>query len=378
VSRTLDILDRLVGFDTVSARSNLALVEHVEDLLATAGFAVTRIPDAGEDKAGLYAEIGPPGQGVLLSAHSDVVPVAGQHWTRPPFALTREGDRLYGRGTTDMKGFVAAMLAAAEAAGTMTLREPLKLVLSYDEEVGCVGIARMMDRLIPLIGRPRMALVGEPTEMRVGIGHKGKRAYRAVIGGEAGHSALAPHFVNALHVAADLVQALRALQTELECSGARDAAHDVPFSTLHVGELSGGRALNIVPDHAEMALELRHLAQDDPDALERRIRAEAARICAAHGAPARVEIEPLTRYPGLDTPAEAPVVAEAMRLARTDTTKVAFGTEAGFFAALGIPTVVCGPGSMAAQGHKADEYLAVSQLEASRAMLDRLLEDLSA
>ena len=374
----LDLLDRLIGHDTVSARSNLALVDEVQAHLSALGFRVTRLDDPDAAKAGLYAEIGPPGDGVLLSAHSDVVPTEGQSWTRPAFALTREGTRLYGRGTTDMKGFVAAMLAAADKAAAMTLREPLKLVLSYDEEIGCVGIARMMDRLVPLMGRPRLAIVGEPTEMRVAIGHKGKRAFRAIIGGEAGHSAMAPDFVNALHPAADFVQALRAIQADLAAHGARDPDYAIPYSTVHVGRLSGGRALNIVPDRAEMSFEIRHLAQDDPDALEQRLRAAAARVHADHGPAAGIEIETVNAYPGLDTPRDAPAVAVARRLAGGEITKVAFGTEAGFFDAHGIPTVVCGPGSMAGQGHKADEYLCLSQLRACEAMLDRLLRDMSA
>ena len=373
-TRTEDILARLIAFDTVSAKSNLALIDHVEDHLTQRGFRVTRIADPDAPKAGLYAEIGPEGAGgVLLSAHTDVVPVDGQDWTRDPFALTLADGRLYGRGTTDMKGFVAAMLRAADAASHLALNEPLKLVLSYDEEVGCLGIARMLDRLTPLIGAPRLAIVGEPTDMRVAIGHKGKRCYRATVRGEAGHSAMAPNFVNALNVAADFVKALQDMQSNLARNGAQDAAYDVPYSTVHVGLLSGGRALNIVPDHAEMTLEIRHLAQDDPDKLEQQITDAATRVAMAYGPGAGIEVQRLWSYPGLDTPQDAPLVAEVQRLAGTGTTKVAFGTEAGFFDALGIPTVVCGPGSMSGQGHKADEFLLQSELQACDAMLDRLL-----
>lgn len=373
---TEDILARLIAFDTVSAKSNLPLIDYVEDFLTQRGFCVTRIADPDAPKAGLYAEIGPKAAGVLLSAHSDVVPVEGQVWTRDPFRLTQDGDRLYGRGTTDMKGFVAAMLRAADAASHLALKEPLKLALSYDEEVGCLGIAQMLERLTPLIGTPRMAVVGEPTEMQVAIGHKGKRAYRATIRGEAGHSAMAPQFVNALNVAADFVKALQDIQTNLAQTGAQDVAYDVPYSTVHVGMLSGGRALNIVPDHAEMTFEIRHLAQDDPDILEQQIKDAATRVAMAYGPRAGIEVERLWSYPGLDTPQGAPVVAEAQRLAGTNSTKVAFGTEAGFFDALGIPTVVCGPGSMSGQGHKADEFIFRSQLRACDTLLDRLLHSI--
>ena len=174
---SLEILDRLIAFNTVSNRSNLDLVSYVEDFLRARQFRVHRIPDLTQEKAGLYAEIGPQADGgILLSAHSDVVPVEGQAWSRAPFQLTRDGDRLFGRGTTDMKGFLAEMLGVADLASGKTLKAPLKLLISYDEEIGCVGIGRMKDRLKPLLGRPEMAIVGEPTEMQVAVGHKGKRS----------------------------------------------------------------------------------------------------------------------------------------------------------------------------------------------------------
>ncbi|ASP19286.1 acetylornithine deacetylase [Antarctobacter heliothermus] len=375
MTSSLEILDRLVGFDTVSARSNLPLIAYVEDFLKSRGFAVTRVPDPEQDKAGLFASIGPTGAGILLSAHTDVVPVEGQTWTRDPFRLTIEGDRLYGRGTTDMKGFLAAMLACADKAARRELREPLKLAISYDEEIGCVGIAKMIDALPSAIGLPRACIVGEPTSMQVAVGHKGKSAIRAICHGEAGHSALAPRFTNALHLAADLVAGLRALQDDLATHGAQDDSYAIPYSTVHVGKLSGGTALNIVPDRAELLFEFRHLAADAPDSLMARIRALADDIATTHGA--AITLEQVTAYPGLDTPADAEVTRLVQRLARNQTlTKVAFGTEAGFFDALGIPTVVCGPGDMEAQGHKPDEYLLHSQLDACDSMLDSVLDHL--
>ncbi|WP_323770701.1 acetylornithine deacetylase [Antarctobacter sp.] len=375
MTTSLEILDTLIGFDTVSARSNLPLIAYVEDFLKSRGFAVTRVPDPVEDKAGLFASIGPTGAGVLLSAHTDVVPVEGQNWTRDPFRLTVEGDRLYGRGTTDMKGFLATMLACADKASKRTLREPLKLAISYDEEIGCVGIGRMIDALQPAIGLPRACIVGEPTSMQVAVGHKGKSAIRAICHGEAGHSALAPRFTNALHLAADMVAGLRSMQDDLAKHGARDGGYAIPYSTVHVGKMSGGTALNIVPDRAEVLFEFRHLAADAPDALMARIQTLADDIATTHGA--AITLEQVTTYPGLDTPPDTDVTRLVQRLARTQTlTKVAFGTEAGFFDALGIPTVVCGPGDMEAQGHKPDEYLLRSQLDACDVMLDSLLDTL--
>ncbi|WP_350333980.1 acetylornithine deacetylase [Coralliovum pocilloporae] len=380
MNRTLEILEQLIRFDTVSANSNLKLVSWVEAFLKDCGFKVQRIPSPCGEKAGLYAERGPAGPGILLSAHTDVVPVAGQEWTRDPFRLTQEDERLYGRGTTDMKGYVASVLAVAERASQAQLSEPLKIALSYDEEVGCVGIREMLDRLAPMLGKPRACFVGEPTEMQVAVGHKGKAALRATCHGQNGHSALAPEFVNALHLATDFITELRALQDDLARTGAHDAAYSVPYTTVHVGKLTGGLALNIVPDQAELLFEYRHLAADDPDDILNRIRSAAERVSQQYRtrwSEARIEVDQYNAYPGLDTEVASPVICHAQKLARrNDTTKVAFGTEAGFFDRLGIPTIVCGPGSMEGQGHKPDEYLSLSQLNACDAMMDRILEDL--
>lgn len=374
---SLDILDRLIAFDTVSDRSNLDLIAYVEDFLLSRQFRVQRIPDLMEEKAGLYAEIGPGiDGGILLSAHSDVVSVDGQAWTRSPFKLTRDGDRLFGRGTTDMKGFLAEMLAIADFARDKALKAPLRLLISYDEEIGCVGIARMKERLKPLLGRPRLALVGEPTEMQVAIGHKGKRAYRAQIIGQAGHSALAPRFVSALQVAVDYVVALRALQDGLQQTGSRDASYDIPYSTIHVGQMRSGTALNIVPDSAELLFEFRHLAEDAPDLLEQRITEAADAVAAPHGTVATIELQPLAAYPSLAIPTTDAAVILTQTWSGGQTCKVAFGTEAGFLSDLGIPTVVCGPGSMADQGHKADEYISHTQLVKCSKMLAKAVEQL--
>lgn len=382
MAQTIDILDKLIGFDTVSAKSNLHLVAYVEDFLRDRGFAVHRIMDDTGEKAGLFARIGPEGAGLMLSAHTDVVPVAGQEWTRDPFRLSAEEDKLFGRGTTDMKGYLAAMLRAADQVAGMDLREPLKLAISYDEEVGCIGIREMIDTLAPSIGLPRAVFVGEPTEMQVAVGHKGKAGLRAICTGQNGHSALAPNFVNALHLAADFVNEMKAMQVDLAANGARDEAYGVPYSTVHVGKLSGGEALNIVPDRAEITFEYRHLAEDDPKDLRARMEAAANRVAERYQprfAGAQIEISEYMSYPGLSLSEDAPVVGLAQRLAQTNgTTKVAFGTEAGYFDALGIPTVVCGPGSMEGQGHKPDEYITRAQLAACDAMMDRVVQEISA
>ncbi|MBS0563863.1 MAG: acetylornithine deacetylase [Proteobacteria bacterium] len=375
---TLELLERLVAFPSVSADGNLPIIGFIETFLRERGATVERVTDAGGRKAGLLARIGPAGDGgVLLSGHTDVVPVTGQDWSREPFRLTRDGARVYGRGTTDMKGFVAAALAAAGQAAGQGLMRPLLLSLSWDEELGCLGIRQMIDRVIPVLGRPEYGIVGEPTLMRVANGHKGKGAYLATCRGTAGHSAMAPRFCNALHLAADFVGVLRAEQTRLMAEGARDAAYDVTCSTVHAGRMAGGVALNIVPDSATVAFEIRHLAEEPVAGILDNIRAGAARAVAAAGHPAAaIEIVETNLYPGLDTPAGAEVVGRVAALAGdTDRIKVAYGTEAGFFAAKGIPTVVCGPGSMD-QGHQPDEFIDLSQLAACDAMLDRLVRGL--
>ncbi len=382
MTQTLDILERLISFDTVSASSNLALVDYVQSFLVERGFQVHRLPDTSGQKAGLFAVLGPAGKGVLLSAHSDVVPVAGQDWSRDPFQLHVDGGRAYGRGTTDMKGYLACMLALADRAAKRTLHEPLKIALSYDEEIGCVGIQHLIGDLARTIGAPRACFVGEPTEMQVAVGHKGKAALRAVFHGQAGHSALAPKFLNALHMAGDFLAELRRIQDTLAMIGARDDAYDIPYSTIHVGQLSGGTALNIVPDRAEMVFEYRHLAADVPQDILGRIQNGAGNVLAPYQRrfpDAAIEIDPYTAYPGLEVSPDAEVVQMAQRLAQTNsTTKVAFGTEAGVFDALDIPTVVCGPGSMEGQGHKPDEFVTLDQLTLCDGMMDRLLEELTA
>jgi acetylornithine deacetylase len=382
MTRTLEILDRLIAFDTVSAKSNLALVDYAEALLKGAGARVHRLPDAAGKKAGLYAKIGPAGQGIALSGHTDVVPVEGQVWTRDPFRLTLDNGCAYGRGTTDMKGFVAGALAAAERAAKAKLKEPLKIVLSYDEEVGCLGLRDMLPDLLPLIGSPRAVIVGEPTEMQTAIGHKGKVALRAVCHGQAGHSAMAPDFVNAIHLAADFVAVMREMQAEIAATGTKEDGYDIPYSTLHVGKIAGGKALNIVPDRAEMDFEIRHLAADDPRTIIADLTARAEAIAARYrGAfpQARIEIEVRNAYPGLAVDPASKVAQLMQRLSgRGGTLKVPYGTEGGFFAEAGLPVVVCGPGSMAGQGHKPDEYIELGQLAALDAMMDRLLAEIAA
>ncbi|MFD0978306.1 acetylornithine deacetylase [Tropicimonas aquimaris] len=373
---SLDLLDRLVAFPTVSGDSNVLMIDFVEDYLSQRGFEVHRIADDTGTKAGLFGRIGPAGPGgVMLSGHSDVVPADGEAWSGDPFRLRRDGDRLYARGTTDMKGFLASALALADRITGRRLREPLKLSISWDEEAGCLGIPQMLRHLGPTIGAPRLCIVGEPTSMQVATGHKGKASLRAICRGEAGHSSMAPDFINALHLAADFITGVREIQAELARTGARDEGYTVPYSTVHVGRMQGGTALNIVPEQAVIDLEYRHVAAESSEAIEDRLR-EAARRADPGKADCGVSLERLGGYPGLDHPPDTDCVREGVTLSgRRQTIKVGYGTEAGHFAAAGIPTVICGPGSMD-QGHIADEFLAMDQLAACDAFMDRLADRL--
>lgn len=377
---TRRILERLIAFPTVSRSSNRALIAFVSDLLDQAGIPWELAESPDGTRANLFATLGPADRpGVILSGHSDVVPAEGQAWSRDPFTLHEAEGRLYGRGTADMKGFLASALAAMlRAAGGAVLQNPLHLAISYDEEIGCVGVRGLIEALRQRPLQPAYCLVGEPTSMRIASGHKGKVALRACCHGTAGHSALAPLALNALHIGADFLAVLRAEQARLMREGAQDPDYDIPCSTIHAGVMSGGRALNIVPDLCEIDFEIRNLAADDPQEILARI-VQGAEALIAPLKPAfpaaGITIEEVNAYPGLDTLPDAEVVAFFRRIAGITAPgcKVAFGTEAGLFSQiLGIPSVICGPGDMA-QGHKPDEYIEISQLAACDRMLENLL-----
>jgi acetylornithine deacetylase len=378
---TQEHLRALIAFPTISADPNRALIDHCAAVLSDAGAQVTVIEDASGHKANLYATIGPLDRpGVLLSGHTDVVPVEGQNWTVPPFEMTQTGDRLFGRGTTDMKGFVASALRIAQRAGQSDLVTPLHLAFSYDEEIGCVGVHSMIEMLAAAPFRPIFCIVGEPTSMAVATGHKGKTACLVTCTGREGHSALAPMALNAIHLATDMIGVIRALQDEVIATYPHDPDYDVPYTTLHVGKINGGVALNIVPNSCSVLFEIRNLPEDDPEVLLARVRQAADALVAPLRATfpeAGIAMEIINRYPPLGTAREAPVVAFVKSLTGANSTlKVAFGTEGGLFdTKLGVPTVVCGPGSMA-QGHKPDEFITTGQLEKCDAMLVGLLERL--
>jgi acetylornithine deacetylase len=375
-----DILSHLIAFPTVSLRSNLALLDYVESLLAPAGIKVQRFAHPDGTRANLWATAGPQVDGgIVLSGHSDVVPAAGQQWSSDPFVLREDAGRWFGRGAVDMKGFVAVAIHTMVQAAKRGLQRPLHLALSYDEEVGCLGVRGMIDSLACEPLRPAFCIVGEPTGMRLATGHKGKTALRACCKGRAGHSALAPNALNALHLGAAFVQRLQARQTELALHGTRDAAYSIPYTTIHAGVMRGGEALNIVPASCEIDFEIRNIAADAPREIIADIVEDADAIAAPYRdrfAEAAILIETLSGYPGLDTPVHSPAVDCVSKLLGTGlpTIKVAYGTEGGLFAeGLNIPVLICGPGDME-QGHKPDEFVEISQIEDCCDFQMRLLE----
>ena len=379
---SIEILSKLIAFDTTSRNPNLDLMVYIKDLLESAGIEVQLIHDELKDKkANLYATIGPKDKsGVMLSGHTDVVPVDGQNWSKPPFELIQEQGRLFGRGTADMKGFVACAIAAAIKAADRQLQTPLHLAFSYDEEIGCIGVRSLIDMLKDAPVRPAMCIVGEPTNLAVATGHKGKVAMKARCIGREGHSALAPLALNALHLGCDFVTRLREKQDNLRENGHHDGDYDVPYTTVHAGKINGGIALNIVPNLCEVDFEIRNVAEDNPAEILESLKTNAEAIAQKYKSQApeaEIEFEQSFSYPGLNTPTNAEVVTFVKSLTGANgTIKVAFGTEGGLFSGeLDIPTAVCGPGSMA-QGHKPDEYVEVEQMQRCDKMLDLLLERL--
>jgi acetylornithine deacetylase len=375
-----DMLRDLIAFDTTSRNSNLDLIHFVQGHLDRHGIDSDLVFDATGRKANLFATVGPRERGgVCLSGHTDVVPVDDQDWTTDPFTLTERDGRLFGRGTADMKGFVAVALAFAPAFARAQLRTPIHYALSYDEEVGCIGVRGLLDRLRTAPVKPRLCLVGEPTGMQVITGHKGKLAMRCRVHGHACHSSLAPRGVNAVEYAAEVVAFLRRMGRRFQAEGPFDPDFDVPHTTVHTGWIEGGVALNIVPTDCAFEFEFRHL----PDQPAEPMLEEVLRYARETLEPEMRAIQPATGFtweelsnsPGLDTDPGEPVVAVAKALSGGNATgKVAFGTEAGLFQkTAGIPAVVCGPGDID-QAHKPDEFVAVDQLARAEAMMRRLLE----
>ena len=371
-----ELLARLVAFDTTSHKSNLPLIAFVEDYLAQHGLRSDLVPTPDGQKASLYATIGPQGvAGIGLSGHTDVVPVAGQNWDSDPFQLVERDGRLYGRGTTDMKGFLACVLAAVPDFKRRALKVPIHILFSYDEEIGCLGVRPMIAEMGERLQRPRVVVVGEPTLMGVVDAHKGPVRWSVTVEGRAAHSSMAPLGVNAITYAAKMLGELARIEAGLT-AGRNDARFDPPHSTLQVVGISGGTASNIVPVSCTFGFEVRALPGFDPVTIERRLMAFAETECLPEmrrvAPEARITITQVNQVPpfGADRTGEA--VSLVLALAQqNDTFAVSYATEAGLFQSAGAPSVVCGPGSIA-QAHTANEWIEESELDACMDFMRRL------
>lgn len=376
------MIEQLIGFDTTSYKSNIQLIQFAAERLEGLGADVRFTYDDRHQKANLFATIGPVHKsGIVLSGHTDVVPVDGQDWTSDPFRVVAHDDRLYGRGTADMKSFIAICLALAPEFAARTLRMPIHFAFSYDEEVGCVGVRRLIGDLAALPVRPKLCIVGEPTEMKVIIGHKGKKNVRCRVHGKECHSAMNHRGVNAVEVAAEMVAHLRAMQRRIRERGPFDHGYDPPYTTVHTGVISGGTALNIVPAECSFEFELRNLPDHDPEVLMAEIRGFAQDLVPemlAVDPASGIMFEEYNTTAGLLTREDDEAAVLARQLSgNNDTAKVSFTTEAGLFHDAGIPTVVCGPGSIA-QAHRPDEFIALDQVAQGEAFVRRLLESMTA
>jgi len=381
LDRAIALLDRLVGFDTESSRSNLPLIDFVEDYLLGLGARFTRIPNAEGDKAALFATFGPDVDGgVVLSGHTDVVPVTGQKWTSPPFTLRRDGDRLYGRGTCDMKGFDALCLAMAPEFLAAPLKKPIHIMLSYDEETSCAGCLDTIARFGRDLPRPALAVIGEPTMMQVADAHKSVATYRTCVTGHEAHSSKPWLGISAVHVACELVAALERIGRELEADRDPHGRFAPAFSTVHVGIIQGGTARNIMARQCEFFWEFRGL----PHAPQNQALEKFEAVCAALAAErfgkfpnAKIETFVEIEAPGLRAEPDSPATTLALAAAQANhTIAVPYATEAGQFQRGGVPSVICGPGSID-QAHQPDEFIEIAQLQAGVAFLRRLASQLS-
>ena len=372
------VLADLIAIDTTSSRSNLPLIEHVEAYLSRFDCRVERIAGETADKVNLWVTIGPADRpGYVLSGHSDTVSVEGQDWSSDPYRLRAADGRLYGRGAADMKGFLAVCLAHVPEMAAAPLSRPIHLAISCDEELGCRGVPSLLNQVAARPVVPLGCFVGEPTNMGVVTGHKGKRAYRATVSGSYGHSSVAPHHVNAVEWAARLVDEIRQLGTRIATEWPQDQRYDVPHSTLLSTVIHGGTALNIVPGHCVLEWECRMIPADETAGVPEMVMDFAAEKLVpqmrAQRADAGIRFDEILAYPGLDIADEHPVVQLALALSgRNELRRVAYGTEAGLFDRAGIPSVVIGPGSIE-QAHKADEYIEASELAACGRFLSGLI-----
>jgi acetylornithine deacetylase len=373
-----EILSRLVAFDTTSTLSNLDLIDFVRDLLSQQSVESHLVLSADKTRANLYATLGPDDVGgVMLSGHTDVVPTTGQDWHSDPYRLKTDGETLFARGTCDMKGFIACVLAGLPQMSSRKLITPIHLAFSYDEEIGCVGAKQLVDKMAGFEVKPRVGLIGEPTSMNMVLGHKGKVSYKVIVTGLSCHSAYISSGVNAVEYAAELISFIRSMNVDAQ-QQYTDPGYSVPHSTFHVGNISGGTALNIVPKECQFEFEIRNLPQQSLDQLIHKIKHYANDVLLpdmkARYPDSNIQFDERSNYPGLNTDPASAVIAytRAINPVNQIGEHVSFGTEAGLFDSIGINSLVCGPGSID-QAHKPDEFISREQMRYCDQMIENLV-----
>jgi len=372
------LLETLVAFDTTSAKTNIPLINFVRDYLAGHGIESQLVPTPDGLKASLFATIGEAGKpGIGLSGHTDVVPVTGQTWATDPFKVTERDGKLYGRGTCDMKGFLACVLAMVPGFLARKLKTPLHIVFSYDEEVGCTGVRPMIAELGSRLTRPHLIVVGEPTSMGIVDSHKGASRFRTTITGREAHSAMTHIGVNAIHIAGLLINELSEIEKELR-SGRHDERFTPPYSTVQVSLIEGGRAQNIVPRHCTLSWEIRALPGFDiktvTDRFDRFVRERCLPSMHAIGHDTGIETVMVNSVPAFNSASGSEAVSLVLGLMdQNETHAVSYGTEAGLFQRGGCDSVICGPGDIA-QAHRPDEFIEASELPRCMAFLGKLAD----
>ena len=373
-----EILARLVAFDTTSTKSNLQLIDFVRNLLDDHAIESQLVHNDDHSCANLYATIGPDDRGgVMLSGHTDVVPTSGQDWHSDPYQLRTEDKLLFGRGSCDMKGFIACVLAGLPHIAAERLQTPIHLAFSYDEEIGCIGARKLVDSMAGFEVRPRLGLIGEPTNMSMVLGHKGKVSFRVTVSGLSCHSAYISNGVNAVEYAAELITFIRSMNTRAQ-QNLTDPSYTVPHTTFHVGNINGGTALNIVPRQCEFEFEIRNLPQQDLDSLVHEIRHYANDVLLvdmrSRYPQSEIRFTETSCYPGLHTDPASAVIAYTRAINPIDEVgdNVSFGTEAGLFDSIGINSLVCGPGSID-QAHKPDEFVSREQMQYCDQMIENFV-----
>jgi len=382
----LDWLEHLVAFDTTSRRSNLELIHFVQEKLLNAGVEVRLTYAPHEPKANLFATLPSTDEkregGLILSGHTDVVPIDGQKWETPPFQSIRIGDKIFGRGTCDMKGFLAVCLSLVPDFFNMKLRKPLHLALSYDEEIGCLGAPLMITDFLSEGIKPDACLVGEPTGMKPIVAHKGRSAFRCRIHGKAAHSSLTTLGCNALEHAAQGIGYMRSLADHYRNNGPYDPFFDVPFTTFSTNLIQGGNAENTVPAFCEFYFEFRNLPEDDPDPITQQINTylfnELLPKLREETSDAGIELDTLCAVPAFKASEQAILTKISRQISKEQRLlKVSYGTEAGQFQSATIPSLICGPGFIE-QAHRPNEFVTLDQLEKCREFLLQLVSRFSA